>query len=60
MSETYVSIYGHTVALIGQHLNVQIARTAVEMILNGAEHKSVYSFLEKRRAEVKMYRYGFD
>jgi len=59
-SEAYVSIYGHTVALIGQSLNVQIARTAVEMILNGAEHSSVYSFLEKKRPEIRMYRYGFD
>jgi len=59
MSECYVSIYGHSVALIGQDLNMQIARIAVEMILNGAEHSSVYSFLEKKRAEVKMYRYGF-
>ena len=59
-SEAYVSIYGHSVALIGQDLNVQFARTAVEMILNGAEHSSVYSFLEKKRSEIKMYRYGFD
>ncbi|MCK4614759.1 MAG: RNA-processing protein [Thermoplasmata archaeon] len=59
-SEAYVSIYGHSVGLIGQDLNVQFARTAVEMILNGAEHSSVYSFLEKKRSEIKMYRYGFD
>lgn len=60
MSEAYISIYGHTIALIGQDLNMQIARIAIEMILNGAEHSSVYSFLEKKRAQVKMYRYGFD
>ena len=60
MSECYVSIYGHTIALIGQDYNMQIARVAVEMLLNGAEHSSVYSFLEHKRAQVKMYRYGFD
>ena len=59
-SETYVSIYGHTICLIGQHVNMQVATTAVEMLLNGARHSSVYSFLEKKRAEIKMYRYGFD
>jgi len=60
MSEAYISIYGHTVALIGQDFNTQIARIAVEMLLNGAEHSSVYSFLEHKRGQVKMYRYGFD
>ena len=60
MSEAYVSIYGHTVALIGQDYNMQIARIAVEMILNGAEHSSVYSFLEHKRGQIRMYRYGFD
>lgn len=59
-SEAYISVYGHSVSLIGQDLNVVYARTAIEMILNGAEHSSVYSFLEKKRAELKMYRYGFD
>jgi ribosomal RNA assembly protein len=60
MSECFISIYGHTVALIGQDYNMQIGRIAIEMILNGAEHSSVYSFLEHKRAQVKMYRFGFD
>lgn len=60
MSECWISIYGHTIALIGQDLNMQIATIAMEMILNGAEHSSVYSFLENKRQQIKMYRYGFD
>ena len=57
----FTTIFGYTrEEAVGQDLNLQIARIAVEMILNGAEHHSVYSFLEKKRAQVKMYRYGFD
>ena len=34
-----------TVALIGEFEKLSVAREAVEMILNGARHKSVYAFL---------------
>ncbi len=54
MTGVDISVYGKTVALIGEFENVMIAREAVEMILNGARHKSVYSFLEKKKQELKM------
>jgi ribosomal RNA assembly protein len=46
-----VVIYGSTFGVIGQPKEVEIARSAAEMILDGAPHGTVYSFLERKRAE---------
>jgi len=54
MTGTYVSIYGKTVSLIGEMEHLQIAKEAVEMILDGARHKTVYSFLERKKQEMKL------
>ncbi len=44
-----LAIYGHTVGIIGDIEHIQDARQAVEMLLGGSEHSSVYRFLEKKR-----------
>lgn len=53
MTGVDISIYGKTVALIGDIERIQIAKEAVEMILEGIRHKTVYSFLEKKKNELK-------
>ncbi len=59
LSESYVSVYGNTVAIIGSSLELSIARRAIQMILEGAEHSSVYSYLESKRTDIKRRRQGF-
>ena len=54
MAEVDMAIYGKTVSLIGELENVMVAKEAVEMILNGSRHKSVYAFLENKKNERKM------
>jgi ribosomal RNA assembly protein len=46
-----VVIYGSTFSVIGQPKEVDIARSAAEMLLDGAPHGAVYSFLERKRTE---------
>ena len=48
-----VVIYGSTLAAIGGPQQVQAVREATEMLLDGAPHGAVYSFLEDRRNELK-------
>jgi ribosomal RNA assembly protein len=48
-----VSVYGKTVAIIGGADELRTARTAVEMLLRGAEHSTVYRFLEHQRKELR-------
>ncbi len=47
-----VVIYGSTLGIIGQPEEVEVVRRAVEMILDGAPHGAVYSFLERKHNEL--------
>ena len=52
LSGAKVSVYGKTVALLGYPEQIKIARAAIEMLLEGAPHGNVYSFLEKKHQEI--------
>lgn len=54
-----VSVLGHTVALVGPTFEMAIAREAVMMLLRGSEHRTVYRFLERKRADIKAWQMGF-
>jgi ribosomal RNA assembly protein len=54
-----MSVWGHTVAIIGGAFEMGIAREALVMLLRGSEHKTVYRFLERKRADLKAYQMGF-
>jgi len=54
-----VSVLGHTISLIGGSYEMAIAREAVVMLLRGSEHRTVYRFLERKRADLKTYQMGF-
>lgn len=54
MSGAVVSVYGHTVSIIGDIEQVEIAREAIRMLMKGSEHRTVYRFLQKKRHEQKM------
>ena len=53
LSGANVSIYGSTLSIIGGPKEVEAAREATEMLLEGAPHGTVYSFLEDKRNELK-------
>jgi len=55
----HVSVYGHTVGLIGDADGIEVAKVAVDMLLSGSEHAAVYRFLENKRREIKRERLGF-
>ena len=54
----YVAIYGHTVAIIGRMDEIEFARRAIEMLLEGANHSTVYRYLEKERRKKKLEEFG--
>ena len=49
----FVSVYGKTISIIGTYENIQNAKAAIKMIMDGARHSSVYRFLDKIKSEVK-------
>ncbi len=48
-ADVKIAIYGKTVSIIGKPQNIKIARNAIEMILSGSKHNSVYRFLQENR-----------
>lgn len=57
LSGAEVVIYGSTLGIIGDPEEVETVRRAVGMLLDGAPHGTVYSFLERRHNELGR---GFD
>jgi ribosomal RNA assembly protein len=53
LSGAKISVYGHTISIIGQVDQVAIAREAVRMLIRGSLHGTVYRFLHKKRRELK-------
>jgi ribosomal RNA assembly protein len=53
MTDANISVYGHTIALLGGYEPVSIAREAVEMLIKGRQHATVYRFLRRKRREIK-------
>lgn len=58
LSGVFLSVYGTTVGIIGQSRGLDVALEAVRMLLNGANHSSVYSFLEKEKRRMKLEEFG--
>jgi len=52
-TDTYISIYDDMVAIIGDYDNAYLAKEAIEMIIRGREHSTVYKYLDKRVRELK-------
>lgn len=54
MTGVYLSVYGKTASIIGNIDQINIAREAIIMILNGSRHKTIYSFLESKKQDLKL------
>ena len=53
LTEAHVCVYGHTVGIIGDIEQVQAARRAIDMLIKGSQHRTVYEFLHRKRREFK-------
>ncbi|MEO3992926.1 MAG: KH domain-containing protein [Desulfurococcaceae archaeon TW002] len=53
LTGTYISVYDDLVAVIGDYEGAYLAREALEMLIQGREHSTVYRFLNKKARELK-------
>lgn len=53
LTEAEISVYGHTVSIIGGFEQTNAAREAILMLIKGSQHSTVYRFLQRRRHELK-------
>jgi ribosomal RNA assembly protein len=54
LSGAYISVYGHTVCLIGNFREVKLATDAIAMLAKGSMHKTVYNMLQGAKRRDKM------
>lgn len=52
-TKTNISIYETYVAIIGDYESLQIAKTAIEMLIQGRQHSTVYRYLERATYSLK-------
>jgi len=60
LTGAYVSVYGTTVAIIANSVQMPIARTAIDMLLRGSEHSTVYRYMERQRPRLRIAEMGFE
>jgi ribosomal RNA assembly protein len=53
LTEASVVVYGHTIGFIGTFEQVDVARNAVQMLINGSQHHTVYKYLQRKRSDFK-------
>jgi ribosomal RNA assembly protein len=53
LSETSISVYGHTISMIGGVEQSEIAREAVNMFIKGSQHATVYRYLQRKKQDLK-------
>ncbi len=51
LTNTNISVYGKTVSIIGAYENTAFAHEALEKLIKGFTHKSVYAFLEAKHQD---------
>lgn len=53
LTDTHIAVYGHTIGIIGNIEHAQVAREAIQMLIQGSQHATVYKFLHRKRRELK-------
>jgi len=53
LTGTLISVSGHTVSIIGTFESVSMAKNALEKLIEGRQHGTVYKFLRRKRGQVK-------
>ena len=53
LTDTQVAVFGHTISIIGTIEQAGVAREAVEMLVKGSMHSTVYRVLHRKRKELK-------
>jgi ribosomal RNA assembly protein len=53
MTGTYIVVYDNYVAIIGDYETANIAKQAIEMLIQGRQHSTVYRFVERAMFDIR-------
>jgi len=54
LTESKISVYGHTISIIGSIFNIDITKKAVEKLLMGSKHATVYRYVEGSMKKLRL------
>ncbi|MHA2387873.1 MAG: KH domain-containing protein [Candidatus Hodarchaeales archaeon] len=52
-TDTYISIFGSQISIIGDIEEIRSAKEAIDMLIRGSKHGTVYRLLEQKRFKLK-------
>lgn len=54
LTDSNISVYGHTVSVIATITSMDVVKKAIDMLLCGSRHATVYRFVENEMKKLKM------
>lgn len=54
ITDSYISIYGHTISVIGNIADIDITKKAIDKLLSGSKHATVYHFVEQNMKNLRL------
>lgn len=49
-----ISIYGHTISVIGDFESIDVAKKAIDLLLCGSKHATVYRLIEREMKKIRL------
>jgi len=53
LTDSQISIYGHTVSIISNYINIDITKKAIDKLLSGSKHATTYRFVETNMKKIR-------
>lgn len=54
LTGSMISVYGHTVSIIGNIIDIDITKKAVDKLLQGNKHATVYRYVERSMKQLRL------
>lgn len=54
ITNTHISVYGHSISVIGSYEQIKLIEDAINVIISGGQHKTAYNLLQRNRTRSKL------
>ena len=54
LTDSNISIYGHTISVISDISSINVVKTAIDMLLKGSRHSTVYRYVESNMKKLRL------
>ena len=54
LTGSQLCVYGHTIGIIGEFEVMEVTKKAIDMLLSGSKHASVYRYLEREMKHIRL------